>query len=270
MTAWWCEHALIGDVVGHGVTVTAVDGRFTTIEVDTTPPNGASNLPGLSVPGFANTHSHAFHRVLRSRAQAERGTFWTWRETMYRAAERLTPENYHRLACAVFGEMALAGITTVGEFHYVHHQPSGATYDDPNAMGRALLAAADEAGIRITLLDTLYLYGGLGADGYAEPTGAQIRYCDGDAHRWAERVEQLTDGDRHRIGGAIHSVRAVDPDSMQEVSMWATLRDAPLHAHVSEQRVENQQSLQQHRRSPTAVLESVGALETNLTASTLR
>lgn len=266
MTSWWCEHALVGDTVAHGVTIRADDGRFTSIEADTTAPADATPLPGLTVPGFANAHSHAFHRALRSRVQAERGTFWTWRDIMYRAAERLDPDNYHRLARAVFGEMALAGITVVGEFHYVHHQPDGTPYDDPNAMGSALLAAADDAGIRITLLDTLYLHGGLGPDGHLQPAGAQRRYSDGDADRWADRVDRLGSHDRHHIGAAIHSVRAVDTDAMRVAADWTTAAQAPLHAHVSEQVAENGQCLARHGLTPTALLETVGALGPRFTA----
>ena len=129
------------------------------------------------MPGLANAHSHAFHRALRSRTQADRGTFWTWRDLMYRAAERLQPDSYHRLARATFAEMAMAGVTCVGEFHYLHHQPDGTPYDEPQRDGRgADVEAAREAGIRITLLDTLYLHGGLTDAGYADPTLAQRRF----------------------------------------------------------------------------------------------
>uniref|UniRef100_UPI00292E0B36 amidohydrolase family protein n=1 Tax=Clavibacter michiganensis TaxID=28447 RepID=UPI00292E0B36 len=121
-----------------------------------TPP-GAGILRGLTLPGLANAHSHAFHRALRGTVQVGSGTFWTWREVMYSVADRLTPDTYHALARAVYAEMALAGITAVGEFHYVHHAPGGTPYADPNAMGEALIEAAAEAGVRITLLDTCYL-----------------------------------------------------------------------------------------------------------------
>src|SRR6185503_4915106 len=111
-----------------------------------------------------NCHSHAFHRALSGRTQRDRGTFWTWREQMYGGAARLTPDTYFALALATYREMAAAGIASVGEFHYLHHQPDGTPYDDPNEMGKALLAAADEAGIRIRLLDTCYLAAGFGRE----------------------------------------------------------------------------------------------------------
>src|SRR6185503_14722368 len=113
----------------------------------------------------ADAHSHAFHRALRGRtsraASGGEGTFWTWRRQMYALADRLDPDSYHALARAAYAEMALAGISAVGEFHYLHHGPGGVPYEDPNAMGHALVAAAREAGLRITLLDTCYLAGGV-------------------------------------------------------------------------------------------------------------
>ena len=179
---------------------------------------------------------------------------------MYGVAARLTPESYHQLARATFGEMALAGITSVGEFHYVHHQPDGRNYTDPNEMGKAMLAAAAEVGIRITLLDTMYLHGGLDAGGYQEPTGSQLRYADRTADCWAERVDGLADNDTQRIGAAIHSVRAVDPGSMTTAAQWAATRNAPLHAHIYEQQQENEQCLAAHGATPTAVLHAAGVL----------
>ena len=97
-----------------------------------------ATLPGLTLPGLANTHSHAFHRALRGRTQRGRGTFWTWREQMYAVAERLDPDSYFRLARATYREMVAAGMTSVGEFHYLHHQPDGTPYADPHAMSHAL------------------------------------------------------------------------------------------------------------------------------------
>ena len=132
-------------------------------------PAEAVRLPGLTLPGFANAHSHAFHRALRGITQAGHSTFWTWRERMYEVAARLDPGSYLALARAVYAEMALAGVSCVGEFHYLHHGAGGRPYRDPNAMGRALIQAAADAGIRITLLDTCYLSGGLSPRGRAEP-----------------------------------------------------------------------------------------------------
>ena len=139
------------------------------------------------MPALANAHSHAFHRALRGITQAGRGTFWTWRERMYQVAERLDPDSYLALARAVYAEMTLAGIGCVGEFHYLHHGPGGVGYADPNAMGRAMIEAAAQAGLRITLLDTCYLSGGLDPAGGPVPlAGPQLRFGDGTAQAWAE------------------------------------------------------------------------------------
>jgi formiminoglutamate deiminase len=235
------------------------------------PPPGATRRRGLTVPGFANAHSHAFHRVLRGRTHGgRRGSFWTWRDEMYGAAAALDPEGYHRLARAVYAEMALAGITTVGEFHYLHHQPDGTPYDDPNAMAAALVAAARDVGIRLTLLDACYLQGGIatGPNGVAAARldGVQRRFGDGDGDAWAARVEQLRDADDVRIGAAIHSVRAVDPKTMELVAAWAAERAAPLHAHVSEQPAENEQCLAAYGRAPVALLADHGVLSDRFTA----
>ena len=220
------------------------------------PPTGAVRLDGLTLPGFANAHSHAFHRALRGRTQRGGGSFWSWRERMYELAARLDPETYFRLARATYAEMALAGITAVGEFHYVHHGPGGEPYADPNETGKAMIAAAREAGIRITLLDACYLHGGIG-----EPLNeAQRRFSDGDAEAWATRAEALAEAPGSRIGAAIHSVRAVDPDSCATVAAWAAAGERPLHAHVSEQPAENEACLAAHGATPTGVLERAGAL----------
>jgi len=208
-------------------------------------------VPGLTIPGFANCHSHAFHRVLRGHTQRGRGSFWTWREQMYAVAAELTPDTYFELARDTYAEMRATGITAVGEFHYLHHQPDGTPYDDPNEMGRALLAAADEAGIRIRLLDTCYLAGGFGHP----PEGVQLRYSDGDAHAWAERVAAFGDP---RVGAAIHSVRAVPRDQLPVVVEAA--RGLPLHVHLSEQVAENEACLAAHGVTPTRLLAEAGAL----------
>ena len=226
------------------------------------PPAGAKRMRGLTLPGFANAHSHAFHRALRSRTQAARGSFWTWREQMYEVAAALDPDSYRALARATFAEMALAGITAVGEFHYLHHGPGGERYDDPNEMGEAMIVAAAEAGIRITVLDACYLHGGIGEP----PSEVQRRFCDGDVETWMERVDGLTTRPGARVGAAVHSVRAVDRESMQVVASWARGRGCPLHAHVSEQPAENDDCLAAYGLTPTGLLADAGALGGYFTA----
>ena len=254
---YWLEHAWLDTHVEPGVAVDVEGGRVAAVRTDAdTPPPGAEVLRGLTLPGLANTHSHAFHRALRGTVQVGSGTFWTWREVMYSVADRLTPQTYHALARAVYAEMALAGVTAVGEFHYLHHAPGGTPYADPNAMGEALIEAAAEAGIRITLLDTAYLSSGFGQP----PTTHQLRFSDGSADAWAERCSVLKDRDHVRIGAAIHSVRAVPAGQLATVARWAEERRAPLHVHLSEQTAENDACREAHGCTPTELLAEHGVL----------
>ncbi|MGV9255502.1 formimidoylglutamate deiminase [Streptomyces sp. NPDC003697] len=267
---YWLEHAWLGTLpegldglraggtpVEPGVALDVHDGRIAAVRTDVTaPPAGAEVLRGLTLPGLANAHSHAFHRALRGTVQVGSGTFWTWREVMYAVADRLTPERYHALARAVYAEMALAGITAVGEFHYVHHAPGGRRYADPNAMGEALIEAAAEAGIRITLLDTCYLSAGFGQP----PDRHQLRFSDGTAEAWAERASLLTEREHARIGAAVHSVRAVPAGQLATVARWAEERRAPLHVHLSEQTAENDACLRAHGCTPARLLADHGVL----------
>ncbi|MEV0124235.1 formimidoylglutamate deiminase [Streptomyces sp. NPDC050703] len=259
---YWLEHAWLGTHVEPGVAVDVADGRITAVRADTgAPPPGVTVLRGLTLPGLANAHSHAFHRALRGTVQVGSGTFWTWREVMYGVADRLTPETYHALARAVYAEMALAGVTAVGEFHYLHHAPGGTPYADPNAMGEALIQAAADAGVRITLLDTAYVASGLlSAERGKAPDRHQLRFSDGTAQAWAERVSALKDRDHARIGAAVHSVRAVPAAQLATVARWAADRGAPLHVHLSEQKAENEACLAVHGCTPTQLLADHGVL----------
>lgn len=256
------QHALVGDRVEDEVAVTIEDGVITGVaaqnstvtEAQLDGPGGPTRrVPGLTMPGMANCHSHAFHRVLRGHTQAGRGSFWTWREQMYRVAGELTPDSYKDLATEVYAEMRATGITAVGEFHYLHHQADGTPYDDPNEMGKALLAAADDAGLRIRLIDTCYLSSGPGQP----PDGVQRRFSDGDADAWAARVEAFDDD---RVAAAIHSVRAVPRDQLAIVAGWARDRGVPLHVHLSEQVAENAACRAAYGMSPTQLLAEAGAL----------
>lgn len=257
MTSYAARHALLPDGLATDVVLEVEDGRFTSVLAGVAAP-GAKQLPGVVLPGFANCHSHAFHRALRGRTQQGRGTFWSWREQMYALAGRLDPDTYLDLARATYAEMALSGVTAVGEFHYLHHPAGGARYADPNAMGEALRAAARDAGIRLTLLDTCYLAGGLGADGHLPLDDVQRRFADRDANGWASRVSALRDDDTTRIGAAIHSARAVPFEQLPLVAEAAAGR--PLHAHVSEQPAENDACLAHYARTPTTLFAEAGVL----------
>jgi formiminoglutamate deiminase len=262
MITLWCELAWLGgEHAAHGVVIEVVGDRIHSVTPGAaSAPEGSQRLTGLTVPGFANTHSHAFHRALRGRSHGGRGTFWTWRNVMYEVASTLDPDGYYRLARAVYGEMVLAGFTSVGEFHYLHHDRSGVPYANPNAMGDSLIAAAHDAGIRLTLLDTCYLHGGIGAD----LTTVQRRFADADVDAWSARVGALSDGPDVRVGAAVHSVRACTPQEISEVASWAVGR--PLHTHVSEQPAENQACLDAYRQTPVGVLVDAGAVSSQFSA----
>jgi len=274
---FFAEHVLLPSGAARDVLFETDGGRFTRVEAGAAP-GGAPRLPGVVLPGFANAHSHAFHRALRGRTHGAPehgggGTFWTWREAMYAIAARLDPDSYLTLARAAYAEMALAGVTTVGEFHYLHHAPGGVRYSDENAMAEALRQAAAEAGVRLTLLDTCYLAGGLGAAGHTPLTGPQLRFGDGDAERWAARVAALRPSAGMIPGAAIHSVRAVPRDQLATVAAAAAGR--PLHVHVSEQPAENEACLARYGTTPVGLLAGAGVLgplttavhATHLTAS---
>ncbi len=247
-SSWWCEQAwLWPGRVADRVRLDVTDGTFTAI-TEESEAGDAHRLAGFVLPGLANTHSHAFHRALRGRSHQGGGSFWSWRETMYAVAARLDPDSYLALARAVYAEMALAGITCVGEFHYLHHGPGGTPYNEPNVMQTALAEAAAAAGIRITLLDTCYLTGGIGAP----LDDVQRRFSDGDADRWAERALSRAGGPHVRLGFAAHSVRAVPADQLATVA--AMRPQDPMHVHVSEQPAENAACLAAYGRTPAALL----------------
>jgi formiminoglutamate deiminase len=257
VSAYWLEHAAVDGAVVDGVRVEHEGGRIRSV-IPGAPAPGDMRLPGLTLPGMANAHSHAFHRAIRGRTHADGGDFWTWREHMYAAAAALDAERYHALAYALFGEMLSAGYTAVGEFHYVHRDPT-------TVMADAVIQAARDAGIRLTLLHTLYRHGGRDADGRALPlSGPQTAFGDADVDAWLRRHAVLPEGATMRRGAAVHSLRAVDPDDVGRVA--AATGNEPLHAHVSEQPAENEQIAAAFGRSPVAVLRDAGVLGPRFTA----
>jgi formiminoglutamate deiminase len=259
MTRWFAAHALLPTGPARDVLFEVAAGRFARVEPGANPAD-ATRLAGVVLPGFADCHSHAFHRALRGRTHGGAGTFWMWREQMYALAGTLDPDRYLALARAAYAELALAGVTAVGEFHYLHHAPGGRRYDEPNAMAEALREAATDAGIRLTILDACYLAGGVG-----QPVDAvQRRFSDGDVDAWAERVAALQPDDTTRIGVAAHSVRAVPREALPTVAEVAAGR--PLHVHLSEQPAENDACLAHYGCTPTALLAAAGVLGPNSTA----
>ena len=247
MRHFWCELAWLGG--GHPEPSVLIDvdgnGLISGVAARNAATPDATVLPGLTLPGMANAHSHAFQRALRGRTEgASGGSFWTWREQMYALAQSLDETRVEALARATFAEMALAGVTLVGEFDYLH-------------FSEAIMRAASDAGIRLTLIDACYLHGGI------------ERFRDQSAHAWARRVDVIDPGPRGglaRIGAAIHSVRAVDPVSARTVAEFAAERDLPLHAHVSEQPAENETCLREHGMTPMTLLHQAGAMSARFTA----
>lgn len=278
VTGFWCESAVVGgggagDVDGGPAVRASVrldvrDGRIEQITSGAEPQPGDHILKGVVFPAAANAHSHAFHRILRGRTHDGRGDFWVWRELMYRSASELTPETYEKLASAVFAEMVVAGFSSVAEFHYVHHQPGGAPYGEPHAMELALARAAMAAGIRLTLLDTLYLAGGIGTPLSSE----QSRFGDADVQAWLARLASLRNeiaqsfpAEMVGVGAALHSVRGV-PDTDLAAVAEQLPADMPLHIHLSEQPAENEACLAAYGVTPAGLLERHGLLSGRLSA----
>lgn len=260
MTKFWCERAIVGDPllgrVESGVLVEESDGAIERVEVGSRPPPGSRRLSGIVVPGLSNGHSHAFQRALRGAVEREGGDFWGWRAAMYALVDALDPDTFRDLCAAVFAEMLLAGITTVGEFHYLHHARGGRPYADPDAMTSAVIAAADSARVRLSVIDTCYLSGGAG-----EPlAGAQERFGDGNVERWGERLERFVASGSRRLCAGVHSVRAVAPPDIEFAASFARKQSLPLHFHLSEQPAENEQCLSAYGSTPTELLDDCGAL----------
>ncbi len=261
MERWHADRAWLGGRdLSENITIEVDNGTITRLIHNEDTPSD-HHLRGIVVPGLVSTHSHAFHRALRGRTSDGVGDFWSWRNPMYELANRMSPASYRALATAVFAEMLTAGITTVGEFHYLHHNEGGHPYEDPNAMGSALIEAAAHVGIRLTLIDTAYLT----SDVTGSPvTPAQARFSDGTLHAWSERVGALSSDIASnrlvRLGIAAHSIRGVPASALGAIADTARHLDAPLHVHVSEQLTENQACVAEHGVSPVQLLAGEGFL----------
>ncbi len=226
-------------------------------------------LPGkLMLPGLVNAHSHAFQRLLRGRTEyvakgRESDDFWSWRELMYRTANALDPQEIFVASRQAFLEMALAGITTVGEFHYLHHQPDGSPYADVHEVAKQVVRAAREVGLRIALLRVGYARSGF----QQPPNPLQRRFCDPDADAFVQRTLELRSalkGDEAvTVGFAPHSVRAVSRSWLEAVAKHPA---EVTHLHVAEQPAEIIACLAEHRRRPIELLEDVGLLHPRMTA----
>jgi formiminoglutamate deiminase len=256
---FWCAVALVDGLAVPGVRILEVAGVITAVE---RAPAEPGDVPlGTVLPGMADAHSHVFHRALRGRTHGDGGDFWRWRERMYAAAAALDPALYRELATAVFAELLVSGWTAVGEFHYLHHTSDGSPYPEAHAMERAVIEAACDVGIRLTLLDTLYLAGGV--DTALSP--AQRRFGDASAAAWVDRWTALRELERPgvTVGAAFHSVRAA-PRAAMATALALLPADLPLHVHLSEQPAENADCLRATGLTPTGLLHELGALTPRL------
>ena len=240
---------------------------------------------------MVNAHSHAFQRVIRGRTEYrtanQRDSFWTWRELMYSAATRLTPEDIYDASRMAFLEMALSGITAVGEFHYLHHAPDGSPYDDPNLLAKEVIRAAGDVGLRIALLRVAYARSGF----QAEANPRQARFIEADAELYLRNLEALAASvnlkhtisracegptmtarqrraysDTAWVGVAPHSVRAVPLDYLKSVIAYANDHDLKVHMHVAEQPAEVSACVEEYGRTPVALLQTEGLLNEQFTA----
>jgi formimidoylglutamate deiminase len=221
-------------------------------------------LRGRAVlPGLAAAHSHAFQRAIRGRTEHRahpRDDFWSWREAMYAAAEKLSPEDLHAVSKFCFLEMARAGVTAVGEFHYLHRDAAGKPYADPNQLDLAVAHAAREAGLRVVLLRVAYA-----RSGFRLPDNPrQKRFIEGSADEYLSNLDALS---KHvAVGAAPHSVRACPAEWIRDIAREAFRRGWPLHLHVAEQELEVEQCLAEHGTTPPLLLERLGALRDRTTA----
>ena len=246
------------------------------------------NLPRRAIlPGMVNAHSHVFQRVIRGKTEhrtSQRDSFWSWREMMYSAATRLKPEDIYDVSRMAFLEMALSGITAVGEFHYLHHAPDGKPYDDPNLLAKEVIRAAGDMGLRIALLRVAYARSGF----ETEANPKQFRFIEADSEIYLRNLETLAKSVRSPtvregkltnqaladarasdtvwIGIAPHSIRAVPLPYLKEVVAYADEHDLKVHMHVAEQPAEVSACIEEHGRTPVALLVTEGLLSERFTA----
>ena len=253
---------LLVDAQGKIVRVMSAEKSASTADVEVVRLRGKALLPG-----FVNVHSHAFQRLIRGRTESRRAggrDFWSWRAAMYHAAVSLLPEQMYAVARAAFLEMALAGTTTVGEFHYVHRTPDGKPYADPNVMARQIFAAAESVGIRICLLRAAYQRAGFEQ---AEDPG-QIRFLESTEEFLANVADLYREYDSRDawVGVAPHSVRAVPLEAIESMAAWAREHHRPLHMHVSEQTAEIEACRREYGTTPVRLLARSGMLGDRFTA----
>ena len=269
-TGWLPDLIYTGGAFESGLAMFAdASGRITRFSRAPADALKAQRLPNRALlPGLVNVHSHAFQRVIRGRAEypsgAGRDTFWTWRQSMYHAANLMSPEAMFHAARMAYLEMLLSGITTVGEFHYVHHSPAGAPYEDRNLLAGQVLRAASDTGLRIALLRTAYVRAG-----WNKPVDpGQARFLTPCAEDFIADTEALRAvlPPGASLGVAPHSVRAVPLDYLRELVYYARANRLPVHMHVAEQPAEVEACLAEYGLRPVDLLHQNGILDSRFTA----
>jgi formimidoylglutamate deiminase len=272
--AWLPDLTYTGGRFERGVAVVCdAQGRITKLaRAEELEAGKVVHLKGRALlPGMVNAHSHAFQRVIRGRTEYRTGgpgdDFWTWREMMYSAATRLSPEDLYDASRMTFLEMAMSGITSVGEFHYIHHGTDGSLYEDPNHLSKLVIKAAQEVGLRICLLRVAYARSGF----ETEPNPQQLRFIEKDAETYLKHLGRLrTEVDKEHsgcawVGVAPHSVRAVPLPFLKELFHYAKEHSLPLHMHIAEQPAEIEACVKEYKRTPVALLETEGLLTERFT-----
>jgi formimidoylglutamate deiminase len=234
----------------------------------------ALRLSGRAIlPGLINGHSHAFQRVLRGRTEhrtpSARDSFWTWRESMYHAASRLSPEGLYHASRMAFLEMLLSGITTVGEFHYIHHAPGGTPYSNRNELALQVLRAAQDSGLRIALLRTAYVRSGWGKPpepGQARFVTPRVEDFIADTEALRAAIDRTEYAGKAWVGVAPHSLRAVPLEYMRELAAYAGAQQIPVHMHVSEQTADVEACVAEYDVRPVELLDQNGVLDPRFTA----
>jgi formimidoylglutamate deiminase len=248
--ALFFDHALLPGGWARDVRIDVADGMIASV-ADGAARDGAEHVAGIAVPGVPNLHCHAFQRAMAARAERrgpQADSFWTWREVMYRFLARLAPDDVEAIAAFAYMEMLEAGFTTVGEFHYLHHDIDGRPYADIGEMAARIAAASRQTGIALTLLPSFYANGGFGG---APPTDGQRRFIN-DPDRFLKLVERtraiIAPLPGVRVGIAPHSLRAVTPETLRLVC--DAMPDGPIHIHAAEQTKEVEDGIAALNRRP--------------------
>ena len=267
-TTYFAEQAWLSPEGGtvHDVTIEVSGATITSVTTGSTPAEGAVKLPGFVMPGLVNCHSHVFHRALRGRTHQGRGDFWSWREQMYSVLSGMSARAYSDLAAATYAEMTLSGITTVVEFQYLARERGGsATSTDVSVMDRAVIDAAERAGIHLVLANACYLQ----ADVHGSAlSSTQEQFSDGSVSAFLARMDRLRDAESgpEDSAVAIHSVRGCPPPAMRAIAKWAHENDSALHIHLSEQVKENLDCIGAYGCTPAQLCADTGVLGDKTTA----